>query len=168
MKASSLRTGTMTEMNGTATSCRGVNRPSEVEWGAGVMRRVLAGQGEDQPLSLRAKPRSRRCLLRKGTVREALHGLNIRQTQQTAERLKGDAGGVKERPEQQANVHPRAEILDVVEVVTQLPAHTADVGVGGQLHLGQPGNAGPHGQTVAVRWQRFFQFGQELGALGAR
>ena len=63
---------------------------------------------------------------------------------------------------EQAQIQQRADVLDVIEVVGQLAADAAQVGVGRKLHLGQPRNAGPHGQALAVGRQLALQFREEL------
>src|SRR4051812_17706750 len=53
-------------------------------------------------------------------------------------------------------IHPEREILDVVEVVMELPQHVVDGGDVPLADLGPPSDAGPHDMAIAI--ERQFRF----------
>src|SRR5579884_3586753 len=166
MNASSLRTGTITEMNGVeGVSAR---REGSIRLSRASSRfmlllpeRLLRGHS-------RTETQAQRGGFRHYALHRTLHPGTAGNAQQAAHDAEGQTESIKCGANQQANVQPKADVPDVVKVMGQLAPDAGQIGVGGQLHLRQPRYAGADGQSLTVGREGSFQFGNELRPLRAR
>src|SRR3978361_1103601 len=73
-----------------------------------------------------------------------------------------------DRPRDDQQVEPEGEVLDVIEIILELPEHVADIGDMALLHLGPAGDARADDVPVTVERQLALIPLRERDGFGAR